>query len=85
VSPLVFFTPSVYHSLRENRNKKQLQQTIKTIENLVATHEHCRYINLLDDPRFTANDFYDADHLNASGTKKLSFYINDYSMKALKN
>ncbi|WP_300490916.1 hypothetical protein [Flavobacterium sp.] len=73
---ILFFTPPAFQTYRDNLDKKQLQHTIKTIENLVAKHEHCRYINLLDDPRFTANDFYDTDHLNASGAKKLSTYLN---------
>jgi len=80
---LLFFTPPAYQSYRDDIDKKQLQHTLKTIEKLVAKQQHCRYINLLDDPRFITDDFYDADHLSASGAKKLSAYLKECTTNIL--
>ena len=35
-------------------------------------YENAVYYNLLTDSAFVANDYYDADHLNEIGAKKLT-------------
>jgi hypothetical protein len=72
---LIFVTPPAYVTYRENLDKEQLSQVIETITEMTEKHANCQYINLLDSPIFTADDFYDADHLNEIGAKKLSLLI----------
>ncbi|RCW27023.1 hypothetical protein [Marinilabilia salmonicolor] len=38
-------------------------------------NENTHYINLRESNLFDDNDFYDSDHLNPEGAKKLSFYL----------
>jgi hypothetical protein len=73
---VLFITTPTHQSYFKNLNKKQLEKTIKTIHNLVKKHPNCNYLNLLKSKEFTNEDFYDADHLNEIGAKKLSLLIN---------
>jgi hypothetical protein len=43
---------------------------------MIDTHDNCYYVNLFEDTTFLASDFYDADHLNELGAKKLSLLLN---------
>lgn len=69
---LIFLSTPVYRTYLENLNPEQLNIMLETIGNIVEKYENCQYINLMDDPDFTAVDFYDANHLNEIGAKKLS-------------
>jgi hypothetical protein len=72
---LIFITTPAYITYRENLDKEQLSQMIETITEMTEKHANWQYINLLDNPIFTSDDFYDADHLNEIGAKKLSLLI----------
>lgn len=74
---VLLFTPPAFETYRNNLNKEQLNRTIYTINQLVKESDNCTYINLLRDSNFVAKDFYDADHLNDIGAKKLSLMINN--------
>ena len=74
---VLLFTPPAYESYYKNLNKMQLDITINNAQKLSGSHGNCTYINLLKDSSFTKNDFYDADHLNNKGAKKLSELLND--------
>jgi len=74
---VLLFTPPAFETYRNNLNKEQLNRTIYTINQLVKQTDNCTYINLLSDSNFVAKDFYDADHLNEIGAKKLSLMINN--------
>ena len=39
---------------------------------LADSNPGVEYVNLIDDPRFTPEDFFDSDHLNGRGAEKLS-------------
>ncbi|MCL1934384.1 MAG: DUF1574 family protein [Candidatus Azobacteroides sp.] len=69
---LILITPPAYRSYRENLNAEQWNKTIETMDDFAAKHNNCYYINWLENPDFTAADFYDANHLNEIGAKKLS-------------
>lgn len=43
---------------------------------MIATHDNYYYVNLFKDTTFRASEFYDADHLNELGAKKLSLLLN---------
>jgi hypothetical protein len=69
---LIFLTPPAYYTYRENLNIKQWNKMLETMTDLVKGHNNCQYINMMDDRDFTAEDFYDANHLDERGAKKFS-------------
>ena len=73
---IVYITTPTDKSYYENLNKIQIEKTIKTITELVKNNSNCYYLNLLNSEKFTKEDFYDADHLNEIGAKKLSLLLN---------
>ena len=74
---IVLLTPPAFKSYRENLNKTQLNLTIETAKKIDLDNNNCIYLNLLNDSRFVAKDFYDADHLSEIGAEKLSKLINE--------
>lgn len=72
------FTPPAYFTYTNNLNQTQLNQTIATAEALKKMNDHVSYINFLNDSTFIKSDFYDADHLNDIGAKKLTEAINTH-------
>lgn len=69
---IILLTPPVYITYRNNLDLGQLHLTIETANTIASTYKNCEYYNLMDDPSFTADDFYDANHLSEIGAKKLS-------------
>ncbi len=74
---VIFTTTPTHASYYKNLNPIQLEKTTKTISDLLKNNSNCRYLNLLRSEKFTNEDFYDADHLNEIGAKKLSLLLND--------
>ncbi len=72
---LILFTPPAYKSYSENLNPELLNKTIETGNRIARENDNCYYINLLYDSTFLATDFYDGDHLNEIGAKKLTLKI----------
>ena len=72
---ILFITTPAHVSYFKNLNQIQLSKTIKTINELVQKNQNCSYLNLLKSDKFMASDFYDADHLNDIGAKKLSLLL----------
>ena len=73
---VILVTMPAHKSYRENLSKNQLELVISAGEKMNEKYDNCAYFNLLDDNNFTEADFYDADHLNTSGAKKISLLIN---------
>ena len=71
---IIFITPPAYKTYIENLNKEQKTKTIETMTNF-ANRNNCEYLNLLEDSSFVSDDFFDADHLNEIGAKKLSMLL----------
>ena len=72
---LVFITSPAYKTYVQNLNNNQLNQTVNSVTNLTQHYNNTQYINLLNDNTFNEIDFYDADHLNEIGAKKLTIKI----------
>ena len=72
---LIFLTMPVYRTYRENLNEAQLKKMIETMSGIVIKYENSSHINWLEHADFVAGDFYDADHLNEIGAKKLSLKL----------
>ena len=75
---VIFITTPTHASYYHNLNKNQLEKTTKTISKFVKNNSNCEYINMLTSDKFTNEDFYDADHLNEIGAKKLSLFLNKF-------
>lgn len=78
---LILYTPPAYIAYRDNLKKKQLDLTISTIEHLARKESNVFYLNFLESNDFTSKDFYNADHLNEVGAKKLTLKINNFINK----
>jgi len=72
---VLLFTSPAYKSYVLHLSKSQLNGTFSAIKKLNTQHTSIRYYNLLQDSAFQAQDFYDADHLNEFGAKKLSLKV----------
>lgn len=69
---ILLFTSPAYKSYVSHLSKSQLNGTFSAIKKLNGAHTSMKYYNLLQDTTFRAQDFYDGDHLNEFGAKKLS-------------
>ncbi len=72
---ILLFTPPAFHTYADNLNKEQLNKTISSIETTVKAYPNVYYFNFLTNPDFIEEDFYDADHLDDVGAKKLTLKI----------
>ena len=50
----------------------QLARTLAAVSELTQQFDNVSYSNLLSDKSFAALDFFDADHVNEIGAKKLT-------------
>jgi hypothetical protein len=69
---ILFFTPPSYTSYVENLDKSRINQIVGTITRLDDANDNIYYQNFLYDQSFIADDYFDADHLNEIGARKLS-------------
>lgn len=72
---IFLLTAPAYKTYTDRLNKIQLKRTLDAAQQLANTHRHVSYFNLLEDPGFTNTDFFDADHLNDKGAKKLTLKV----------
>lgn len=72
-----FLSPPVSEYYYNLTNNEQLHNTFSFIEKKVAENkETCYFINLINDKEFNNHDFFDGDHLNDLGAKKLTLKLN---------
>lgn len=74
---LVLLTAPAFKTYREALDSSQLNSTTKAVNELVTKNKNCSYLNLFSDTTFTEADFFDADHLDETGAKKLSVLVNE--------
>lgn len=79
---LILVTLPAHKSYRDNLETSQLEMLVSAGEKMKMKYSNCNYLNLLEVDNFTETDFYDADHLNTNGAKKLSILINDFIMQS---
>lgn len=72
---LILTTPPAYISYRQNIDASRLAKIVSEVEKLQASYTNIAYLSYLDDQRFTASDFHDADHLSHQGAEKFSRLI----------
>jgi hypothetical protein len=73
---VILYTSPAYESYAQNLNPEQWGKTIHLMDSLANTYENVSYYNFLSDPSFTEADYFDSDHLNVDGAKKLSLMLN---------
>lgn len=74
---VILLTTPTYHTYYELLDSIQLSKTIDFCRKTEESFDNVSYINLLKDNRFTDDDFYDADHLDEFGAKKLTLILNE--------
>ncbi len=72
---VLFFTSPAYKAYVQQLDKNQLNKTINEAKAITNKYSNTYYFNLLSDSDFDSNDFYDADHLDEIGAKKLSLKL----------
>lgn len=72
---IIFFTAPVYKSYVEKMEIDKMNNTINYLGALADSNPSTKYYNLLTDNSFNASDFYDANHVNEMGARKLSLKI----------
>lgn len=72
---VLLLTLPAYQSYSTLLNTSQLNLTEQTALSLVRQNKNVTYYNLMNDTDFVDKDFYDADHLNEFGAKKLTLKI----------
>lgn len=75
---VILLTTPTYHTYYEQLEEKQYKETIATCSDLERRHGNVLYLNWIKNPDFTEDDFFDADHLNEYGAKKLTGMLNLY-------
>lgn len=75
---VIFFIPPAHISYLNSLNPEQLLITRNTINNISDKYDNCNYIDLSKSSFFEEKDFFDADHLNEKGAKKLSELLDGY-------
>jgi hypothetical protein len=73
---LLLINPPVHITYLERRESEQVKKTIEFLEFVSNSYQNLIYVDFSDDDSFKNEDFYDADHLNGKGTKKLSLKLN---------
>ncbi len=72
---VIMCTTPVYKSYIENLNQAQMDSTLNTIARIIDKNSNCSYINLMGSKRFIDEDFFDGNHLNDVGARKLTLLI----------
>lgn len=72
---LILVATPTYSSYRENLDSLQLAESIQVGVDLAEKHDNVIYYNWADREDFIEDDFFDADHLNEYGAKKLGLLL----------
>lgn len=69
---LVLVSTPVHASYRAHRSRRQWADTQRRVRRFLSRYREAVYLDFSADPRFGIDDFYDTDHLNSAGARKLS-------------
>ena len=78
---LILLTTPTYRTYQENLMPEQLCQMHAFCRQVESAFPNVRYLDLETDERFVEEDFYDADHLNEVGARKLTQILDDYIIR----
>lgn len=74
---VILITPPAFKTFRCNINLKNVQETHRTMDEITTKYDNCSYFDYFSSTIFEENDFFNSDHLNERGARKLSHLIND--------
>lgn len=77
---LLLVTPPVLPAYSGHVDSLRLQSLQQTMASF-CVENGCDYLDAFTDSRFTANDFFDSDHLNSNGARKFSQILNNALLK----
>lgn len=69
---VILINVPLYSSYRDNLDKKFVKQQKDFCRYFAEKYVNVLYHDFSDDPRFTAEDYFDVNHLNEKGTEKLT-------------
>ena len=72
---VILFIPPGYSGYTSKIDSEQFEITRSTCKYFGAVFSNVYFFDLLNDSSFKADDYYDADHLNEIGAKKLSLKL----------
>lgn len=79
---IILYTSPAYKTYIENLDTLQLNRTFQEIQKIVSSNSNLKHYNFLNDKSFDATDFFDGDHLNDIGAKKMTFKMDSLIKKA---
>ncbi len=74
---LLLVTLPAYETYAQRLKSEHLDYMQEALNTLIDGNANLLYLDLLNDPAFAREDFYDADHMNEKGTQKLSLILNE--------
>lgn len=72
---LLLLSTPLRPTYRAHQNPLQVADTDRRVAEFLRRNPQVRYLDFRRDARFTADDFYDTDHLSLTGARKLSALI----------
>jgi hypothetical protein len=72
---IIFYTSPGFYTYTNYLNPHQLNTTIDIIKKIILLKKNISYYNFLTDTTFTEEDFWDGNHLNEIGAKKLTLKL----------
>ncbi|NLV53944.1 MAG: hypothetical protein GXY64_11885 [Bacteroidales bacterium] len=72
---VILLNTPVSPNFRKWEDRRQVNINQQILSELLKTYPEVDYLDWEDDPRFCDEDFYDGDHLNSEGAKKLTRFI----------
>lgn len=72
---VILLTTPTYHTYYDCLEKEEYTQMTATCAHLEQKYYNVIYLNWLKNKDFTEDDFFDADHLNKYGAKKLTIML----------
>jgi hypothetical protein len=72
---VLLFTSPAYKTYVQYFESKYINNLISAATKIANSYKNAVYVNFLNDKSFDEKDYFDADHLNEIGAKKLSLKI----------
>lgn len=74
---VIMLNTPVSATFRKYEDSRQRKVNARVLKRLLHDYPEVTYIDWENDQRFTADDFYDADHLNHEGATKLTLAVRE--------
>ncbi len=74
---LILFTPPAYKYYIDAFDKNTFEKVAKIGSSFEKNNSNVVYYNFINDTSFRKEDYFDADHLNENGAKKLTIKLNN--------